>query len=161
LAAKNRRLAVRSQFFDALSNFQCELRPDAAPQLVLRAIGQTSVGVLGVRCVGAFSLMPGQDFAEVLLFDEDGEIFESSLVDCPRRPSTGDGPVLHAGDELDWLLAAISPRLVGDQRYWICLSAEGACIGGVVWGASAPWPNNWPRPIADSSRPRTKLSTPA
>ena len=64
-------------------------------------------------------------------------IFESSLVDCPARPGVGvgDGPVLHAGDELDWLLAAISPRLVGDQRYWICLAAEGTCVGGVVWGA--------------------------
>jgi signal transduction histidine kinase/HD-like signal output (HDOD) protein len=138
LAARNRRLSVRSQFFDALSAFQGELRPEAAPQAVLRAIGQTSVGVLGVRCVAAFSLMPGQDFAEVLLFDEDGDIFESSLVDCPKRPPAtegGDGPVLHAGDELDWLLSAISPRLVGDQRFWICLTAEGICVGGVVWGA--------------------------
>ena len=72
-----------AQFFDALSAFQGELRPEAAPQAVLRAIGQTAVGVLGVRCVAAFSLMPAQDFAEVLLFDEDGDIFESSLVDCP------------------------------------------------------------------------------
>ncbi len=138
LAARNRRLAVRAQFFDALSAFQGELRPEAAPQAVLRAIGQTSVGVLGVRCVAAFSLMPAQDFAEVLLFDEDGDIFESSLVDCPKRPPVaegGDGPVVHAGDELDWLLSAISPRLVGDQRFWICLTAEGICIGGVVWGA--------------------------
>jgi HD-like signal output (HDOD) protein len=118
LAAKNRRLAVRAQYFDALSAFQGQLRADAAPQTVLRAIGQTAVGVLGVRCVAAFSLMPAQDFAEVLLFDEAGEIFESSLVDCPARPGVGDGPVLHAGDELDWLLSAISPRLVGDQRYW-------------------------------------------
>jgi len=137
LAAKNRRLAVRSQFFDALSAFQCELRPDAAPQIVLRAIGQTAVGALSVRCVGAFSLMPNQDFAEVLLFDEAGDIFESSLVDCPKRPTPGDGPVLQAGNELDWLLSAISPRLVGDHRYWICLSAEGICVGGVVWGAVA------------------------
>ena len=139
LAAKNRRLAVRAQFFDALSEFQGELRPDASPQIVLRAIGQTAVSVLGVRSVAAFSLMPGQDFAEVLLFDEAGEIFESSLADCATRPTTGesgDGPVLHAGDELDWLMAAISPRLVADQRYWICLGAEGVCIGGVVWGAA-------------------------
>src|SRR5205814_9292635 len=26
------------------------------------------------------------------------------------------------------------PRLSNDQRYWICLSADGGCIGGVVWG---------------------------
>lgn len=140
LAAKNRRLAVRAKFFDALSAFQGELRPDAPPQTVLQAIGQTAVGVLGVTSVGVFSLMPTQDFADVLLFDDTGEIFESSLVDCDKRPTggtSGDGPVLHAGEELDWLLSAISPRLHGDQRYWISLNAEGLCVGGVVWGALA------------------------
>ena len=40
LAAKNRKLAVRAKFFDALSGFQGELRPDAAPQVVLHAIAQ-------------------------------------------------------------------------------------------------------------------------
>jgi putative nucleotidyltransferase with HDIG domain len=138
LAAKNKRLVVRAQFFDVMSAFQGELRPDASPQNVLRAIGQTAVGVLGVTCIGAFSLTPGQSFAEVLLFDEAGDIFESSLVDCPRPPTrgeSGDGPVLHAGNELDWLLSAISPRLVGDQRFWICLNAEETCVGGVIWGA--------------------------
>ncbi|MGD1276500.1 MAG: HDOD domain-containing protein [Tepidisphaeraceae bacterium] len=140
LAAKNRRLTVRARFFDALSEFQSELRPDSPPQMVLQAIGQTAVGILGVTSVAAFSLMPGQDFAEVLLFDEAGEIFETSLVDCSQRPGPrqpGDGPVLHADDELDWLLSAISPRLAGDQRYWICLEAEATCIGGVVWGAAS------------------------
>ena len=140
LTAKNRRLAVRAKFFDALSSFQSELRPDAAPQLVLQAIGQTAVGVLGVPALAVFSLIPTQDFAEVLLFDEAGEVFETSLVDCDKRPvggESGDGPLLAAGDELDWLLAAVSPRLSGDQRYWICLKAEGICVGGVVWGAAA------------------------
>jgi hypothetical protein len=80
-----------------------------------------------VTCAAAFSIIPGQSFAEVLLFDESGETFETSLVDCPHPPSggeSGDGPVLHAGNELDWLLSAISPRLVADQRFWICLYAE-------------------------------------
>jgi putative nucleotidyltransferase with HDIG domain len=138
LAAKNRRLAVRAQFFDVLSGFQCDLRPEASPQDVLKAIGQTAVGALGVTCAAAFSLMPGQSFAEVLLFDESGDVFETSLVDCQRPPvggKGGDGPVLTAGDELDWLLSAISPRLAGDQRFWICLNAEETCVGGVVWGA--------------------------
>ncbi len=139
LAAKNRRLAMRAKFFDALSAFQSELRPDSPPDVVLQAIGQTAVGVLSVTSVAVFSLMPTQDFAEVLLFDEAGEMFETSLVDCDKRPATrdrGDGPVLHAGDELDWLLSAISPRLAGDQRYWVCLEADGKCIGGAVWGAA-------------------------
>ena len=140
LAAKNKKLVVRAQFFDVLSAFQGDLRPDASPQTVLRAIGQTAGGVLGVTCVAAFSLIPSQNFAEVLLFDESGDIFESSLVDCQRPPTggeSGDGPVLHAGNDLDWLLSAISPRLVGDQRFWISLNAEEKCVGGVVWGAAA------------------------
>jgi signal transduction histidine kinase len=140
LAAKNRRLAIRAKFFDALSSFQSELRPDSPPQVVLAAIGQTAVDVLGVNCVGAFSLMPAQNFAELMLFDESGQVFETSLVDCEKPPlarESGDGPVMHAGDELDWLLSAISPRLEGDQRYWVCLEADGLCIGGVVWGAAS------------------------
>jgi signal transduction histidine kinase len=40
-----------------------------------------------------------------------------------------------AGAELEWLLGAISPRLGASNRYWICLEADGQCIGGVVWGA--------------------------
>lgn len=139
LTSRNRRLAVRAQFFDALSAFQGELQPDASPQDVLRAIGQTAVGVLGVSCVAAFSLIPGQKFAEVLLFDDEGEIFETSLVDCDGRPTggmAGEGPVLHAGDDLDWLLSAISPRLVGDQRFWVSLKTEDQCIGGIIWGAT-------------------------
>ncbi|HUB27763.1 MAG TPA: HAMP domain-containing sensor histidine kinase, partial [Tepidisphaeraceae bacterium] len=139
LAAKNRRLAVRAKFFDALSAFQGEIRPDAPTQTILQAIGQTAVPVLEVLTVGSFSLGPQQDFAEVLLFDEAGEVFETTLVDCPKRPrppEAADGPVLSAGDELDWLLSAISPRLSGQNRFWICLEADNQCIGGIVWGGA-------------------------
>lgn len=137
LAAKNRRLAVRAKFFDALSGFQNELRADAPPQIVLHAIGQTAVGVLEAGCVCTFSLMPGYDYAEATLVDETGELFQTTLADCPKRPDRpeeGDGPVLAVGDDMDWLLSAVSPRLAHDQRYWICLEADGACIGGVAWG---------------------------
>jgi len=135
---KNHRLAIRAKFFEALAGFQGEMRPDAPPQAALRAIGQTAVGALDVTSIAAFSLIPGQEFAEVLLFDGNGDVFESTLVDCPQRPGTpgvGNGPVLAAGAELEWLLAAISPRLARQQRFWICLEADGLCIGGVVWGA--------------------------
>ncbi len=59
------------------------------PQTVLQAIGQTAVGVLGVTCVAAFSLMPGQSFAEVLLFDESGESSKPRwwIVRVRRRPA--------------------------------------------------------------------------
>lgn len=201
LAAKNRRLAVRAQFFDALSRFQNELRPDAAPAIVLQAVAQTAVGVLGVPCVAVFSLPPTQTYAEALLCDGEGQIFENSLIDLPRagaaamaeppvaeeidlplepsldeepidfppdeltaasngspaetsnaascrlpdntdtaavirpsRPRAGEGPVLAAGDDLEWFVSMVSPRLPHDRRFWICLEADGLCIGGVVWG---------------------------
>ncbi len=137
LQVKNRRLAIRAKFFEALAGFQGEMRPDAPPQSVLRAIGQTAISTLDVTSAAAFSLIPGQNFAEVLLFDEHGDVFENSLIDCPQRPNTpaiGEGPVLAAGNELEWLISNISPRLAHDQRFWICLEADGACIGGVVWG---------------------------
>lgn len=151
LASKNRRLAIRAKFFDALSQFQGELRPDAPPQVVLRAVGQTAVGALDVSDVAVFSLPPGREYAETILIDRSGEVFETSLVDTdaktqaardiePDKASlsdqTGEGPVLSAGPELEWFLSAISPRLTGDRRFWIRLEADGVCIGGVVWGAA-------------------------
>lgn len=139
LAVRNRRLAVRAKFFDALSGFQAELRPDAPPSTVLHAVGQTAVGVLDVQATCVFSLPPGQDYAEAVLVDQRGEVFESTLVDCAQRPGTperGDGPVLVTGPDMEWLVSAISPRLGGDHRYWICLSADGLCVGGVIWGAT-------------------------
>ncbi len=139
LASKNRRLQVRAKFFDALSSFQGELRPDASPQTVLHAIGQTAVDVLAVPVVAVFSVLPGATFAEALLVNEAGEIFETSLIDCPARPAcavTGDGPVQSAGNELEWLLSQISPRLKDRARFWISLDADNQCVGGVVWGAA-------------------------
>ncbi len=84
LAVSNRRLAVRAKFFDALSGFQGELRPDAPPQTVLEAIAQTAVGVLGVPVAAAFSLPPNLNFADVLLCDQSGKVVDTSLIDLPN-----------------------------------------------------------------------------
>ena len=54
LTAKNKKLATRARFFDAMSHFQSELRPDAQPQRVLEAIGQTAVEVLAVSSAAVF-----------------------------------------------------------------------------------------------------------
>ncbi len=138
MESKNKRLAIRSKFFNDLSEFQGGLQPDASPQTVIRAIGQTAVSFLDVTSVGVFSLMPGQDFAEVMLFDANGDVFETTLVDClsrPPQPGTGEGPVLSAGPDMEWLMSAVSPRLAFDHRYWICLEGDNNCIGGVLWGA--------------------------
>lgn len=139
LAAKNRKLLVRAKFFDALSQFQGELRPDAPAAIVLQAIAQTGAEVLGARVVGAFSLPPSAAFAETVLVKDTGEVFETSLIDSPSRPPSpedGEGPVTPAGNELEWLVSAISPRLTDRGRFWICLEADDQCIGGVIWGAA-------------------------
>jgi putative nucleotidyltransferase with HDIG domain len=149
LATRNRRLAIRAKFFDALSSFHAELRPDAPPQMVLHAIGQTAVEVLSVTSAAVFSLSPGKDFAETLMVDQNGDVFDTTVIECPPKstagggcatqlkPALGDGPILKTSAEMEWLLQAISPRLGHDHRYWISLEADGICIGGVIWGAPA------------------------
>ena len=140
LSAKNRRLNMRAKFFDALAHFQGELRPDSPPGLVLQAVAQTAASLLQASPVAAFSVLPGQSFAEVVLVDEAGDVIATSILDCPAqptRPGGAEGPVLPAGDDMEWLLGSLSPRLAGEQRYWTCLEIEGACIGGVIWGAKA------------------------
>ena len=201
LAAKSRRLTQRTQFFDALQQFQAGLRADGSPQQVLAAIARTAAGVIGTEPVAAFSLAPAQDYAEAVLCDADGQVVESALVELPGMsgltepaspvteeelraaqamaagevppppalpsagipplapsqanppsntgPSTtsfspkptdlpppGDGPVLPAGDHVEWLTGSLWPKLPPGKRYWICLQSEGACVGGVVWGAA-------------------------
>lgn len=149
LASRNRKLTIRAKFFEALSSFQAELRPDAPPQTVLHAIGQTAVAVLDVTSAAVFSLPPGRGYAEAILVDGSGDVFETTLVDVapentqltngnspnPVQRKPGDGPVQPVGDSLEWFLSAVSPRLGHQHRFWICLEADGQCIGGVMWGA--------------------------
>jgi signal transduction histidine kinase len=157
LAARNRKLAMRSRFFDALSGFQSEMRPDAPPSDVLDAIGQTAVAVLDVGSAAIFSLPPGGDFADTVLVNATGEVFERSVVETgsfgsiinePGEAASLENaavagtttdpskcPVLPADKEMEWLLAAVSPKLGHANRFWISLKADGRCIGGVVWGA--------------------------
>jgi hypothetical protein len=127
----------RAKFFEALAGFQGEMRPDAPPQTALRAIGQTAVSVLDVTSAAAFSLIPGQNFAEVLLFDEHGEVFEKHAGRLPAsaaRRQVGEGPVLADGRGMDGLLRPISPRAGARERYWICLEADGAAsAAGLGW----------------------------
>ncbi|MGE5611675.1 MAG: HDOD domain-containing protein [Bacillota bacterium] len=138
LVAKNRRLALRAKYFDALAKFHGDMRADAPPSMVLQAIGQTAVSILQASPVAVISKQPGETFAEVMLIDGRGERTGSSAIDCPANiagPLPGDGPVLKLGNEMEWLVGHVSPQLSGDQRYWMCLEVDGVCIGAVVWGA--------------------------
>ncbi len=140
LAAKNRRLAMRAKFFDALAQFHGDLRPDASPAIVLAAIGHTAVAALQISPVAVFSRQPGEACAEIMVIDAQGECIASCIADCADRldrPQPGDGPVLALGNEMEWLVSSVSPQLTGDRRYWMSLETEGRCIGGIVWGASA------------------------
>ena len=148
LASKNRRLSIRSKYFEALAAFQNELRPDAPPATVLHAIGQTAAAVLESPMVAAFSVPPGVGYAEIGLVDQTGTLIHTHLIDgtdaqntalpmlrMPERPANGDGPVLAIPQELEWLVQSFSPRLGGTHRFWLRFEIDGICIGGIVWGA--------------------------
>ncbi|HWE04808.1 MAG TPA: HDOD domain-containing protein [Tepidisphaeraceae bacterium] len=158
LAAKSRKLAERAECLEAMHRFQSDLRPDATPQAVLQAVAQAAVSMLGIECAAAFSLPPAWKYAQTVICDARGVIVETSLIDAPGAaagdsrndasaddpapgclsPSrVGQGPIRAAETELAWFVAMVSPRLAGDYRYWICLEADGQCVGGVVWGAQA------------------------
>lgn len=143
LAAKNRKLAVRAKFFDALAEFHGSLTPDAPPAAVLGALAETAIEALDVSSAAAFSIPPGQEYAEIVVATEEGPA-ETTLCDCHQRPAfagaggvKGGTPML-AGAEMEFALSAVSPRLSGGARYWIPLMAEGICVGGVMWGAATP-----------------------
>ena len=138
LSAKNKKLSVRAKYFDAMSKFQSACRAQSTPRQILEAIGQVAVDVLDLTSAAMVSIPHDDGIAETLLVDADGEVFQHSTVECPKIfPAMGGGlgPVLSAGNELDWLMSHISPRLAYDQRYWVALELEGRCIGGIVWGA--------------------------
>jgi putative nucleotidyltransferase with HDIG domain len=142
LALKNRRLQMRSRFLDLLSGFQGEVRPDAGLPPTLEAVARSAVQVLE-RGVAAFAFSPGHDFAECVVLNNATDRAETTLADfagaaagLPASPAS-DGPVLPAGDELEWVLASVGPRLIGESRYWICLSIDQRWVGGIVW-ASEP-----------------------
>jgi putative nucleotidyltransferase with HDIG domain len=158
LAQKNKKLAVRAKFFDALSKFHGEMRPDAAPAVVLLAVAQTAQAALDVPAVCGFSILPGASFGETVVVDGTGEVRDTSLADVPGRVAVPGREVPTPADvaEFEWLLSRVGPHLVardvdgagGHGRdyagedgtatggyYWIPMVADGVCIGGVVWAA--------------------------
>ena len=135
LAAKNRRLATRSKFFDAGQAFQAELRPDASVSDVLRAVAHTAAALMATPVVAAFSLPPGDTATEVATVDAAGALLDLSTLQL-QIADIKPAPVLEAGAELETLIAAVGPRLAEAGRFWVPLVAEGgSCVGGVLWGA--------------------------
>jgi signal transduction histidine kinase len=68
---------------------------------------------------------------------DDGPSEKPSAHVRPTSGAPGDGPVLPCGPDMDWFVNEVSPRLAGEQRFWICLDADGEYVGGIVWGAGA------------------------
>ena len=139
LAAKNRRLATRSKYFDAGQAFGAELRPDSSPADVLRAVAHTAATLLGTSAVAAFSLPPGDTTAEAALVDAAGALLD--LSDLKLDLAEFKPNVQAVGPELEPLTAAVGPRLAEAGRFWLPLVTDGgSCVGGVAWGATAGEP---------------------
>ena len=159
LATKNRRLADRTKFFDALSGFQSEMRPDASVSSVLASIGQTAAAVIETPAVAVFSVQSGAAFASVVIVDADGNVIDSLVIDVPTpgqsvlAPPRLSGGEVHeeesrdgagtlcpgvapVGADLEWLLSAVLPKLANSNQFIIPLVGDHHRIGGVVWGAT-------------------------
>jgi HD-like signal output (HDOD) protein len=151
LQTKNRKLAIRAKFFEALSGFHEELRPDAPPSVVLTAIAQTAASVLDCNQVAAFSFNASADLAEQLVVNKAGDVVQRGMVEAPSDRASaesnaatrhipanlGDGPIYPVTQELEWISQSVAPRLGGSNLYWIALRSDSEIIGGVLWGASA------------------------
>jgi signal transduction histidine kinase len=144
LTQKSRKLATRSKFFEALSQFHGGLRADANPREVMEAVAPTAIQTLDVPNCCVITLSPRSSFAETLVAD--GQTPKDSVfVDAPGNfASVSTTPRVMTAENIDWLLPDISPNLGprghADQKghprfYWIPLLSDGATIGGVVWAA--------------------------
>ena len=135
LAAKNRKLATRGKYFDAAAAFQAELRADAPPADVLRAVAHAAAALLSTTTVVAFSLV--ELHAEVVLVNAAGAVLDIAdlrfdVAECKAVPA------VDVGTELEPLMARVGPRLPEAGRFWAPLRSEtGQCVGGVAWGAAA------------------------
>ena len=147
LATKNRKLAVRAKFFETLSAFHGELRPDAPPATVLFAIAQTAAQSLDTPATAVYSI--NANGADVIVVSRDGDVLARDAVSDFRFPVTDviteqsvtadrkPEVVSRAGDDFEWLTSRIAPKLGGAALFTITLASEGLPIGGVVWGANA------------------------
>ena len=136
LSVRNRRLAMRAKYFEAIAAFQSELRPDAPPAVILQAIGHTASGVLERDAVAVFSQPPGAGYAEVVVVDRAGLIVQTNIINATATIAiqTTSSPVRKTDESTEWLLQQVSPALQGAGRFWVSLEADGQCVGGVIWG---------------------------
>ncbi|MEM8875841.1 MAG: HDOD domain-containing protein [Planctomycetota bacterium] len=147
LASRNQKLSARTTYFEALAAFNDKLIPDAPRHTVLKAIGAAASQLIGCDTAAAFTVCPGYSTGDVLLLDRAGDTLQTNTLHVPAGDESpypalpdedlkqGAPPILSVGDELEWALAPVSPRLGGPGRWWVPLVAEGQVVGGLVWGA--------------------------
>jgi putative nucleotidyltransferase with HDIG domain len=144
LSQKNRKLASRSKFFEALSQFHGGLRADSNPRAVLEVIAQTALQMLDLPAVCIFSFPQRSSFVEAMIATTEA-VRDSIFVDAPGSFAHDITTTrLTTPENIDWLLPDISPNLIprsGNETeghircYWIPLVSDGAAMGGVVWAA--------------------------
>jgi signal transduction histidine kinase/HD-like signal output (HDOD) protein len=141
LSSKNRTLAARAKFFDALTDADAVRRPGEDEATVLRRIAQTAARVLDVPTAAAFVLR-GDD-ADVCLATVDGETVARTSVASPpgdrSLPENADAvdPMRPVCPTLDWVINPISAKLGGPRQWWLPLTCEGRSVGGIVAAADA------------------------
>ena len=130
--------------FVALGTLRHELHPGTGVREVLEAIARSAVDALGVASVAAVSLPPERAGADVLVADANGvRAVVSAAGDDPddrfraRKPAVSNGPRV-AGGDLAWLVRLVAAHLPGDAHAWLCLEADGECVGGVLMAGGNP-----------------------
>lgn len=133
----------RAKFFATLSQFRRELRPDAGVREVLQAVAETAEATVDTGPVAVFSLPPhpGDDASAAVLICDRGRIVQRAEPRAhPLPPKAGDGPIEPAEESLEWLVSIMSPMLRGTHFWWVRLSDDEGCLGGLVWGGAEDEP---------------------
>ena len=140
LAGQNRKLALRSQCFDMLTQFALRIAPVASPAQLLTEIGHVAHGFLGADRIVLFSQDPDQNVGEVLSYDSMATTHDSFLMAMPKhggdlRAGRPDASFLRpASPQLDWLLERIQAFIGDNQRCWFMPLLSGTePVGGMIW----------------------------
>ena len=138
----------KADAYAAMSRLRRELHVGGGVRETLESVARTAAEALGVGAVAAFSLPPGRADADVLIF-ANGSVRRvagasgndaDELQRC-RRPDLaqafGDAETNRVPTpDLAWLERLAGDALPGGDRRWLCLEADGECVGGVLFAAT-------------------------
>lgn len=133
----------RARFFATLSQFRRELRPDAGVRDVLQAVAETAEATVDTGPVAVFALPPsrGIDAGAAVMICDGGKIVQRAEPRAMPLPApAGDRPIEPAEESLEWLVSVVSPMLRGTHFWWMRLSDDDGCLGGLIWGGAEDEP---------------------